>query len=202
MINEFKEGFDLDKFLAMTSFAEQIRYSNDNLQRLASGSARIIYKIDDKRVLKLAKNKKGWAQNEVEADYVLNEWYGDIIAKVLESDKEDRWIVSEFAKKITKPRFKQLIGVTIDEFYKYLYTNCGQKQYMHYTFSPETKEILDSQSEDEDSFYHQIQDMIGNFDMNIGDFQRISTFGEIESRLVITDYGLTNDVYNKFYKRG
>ena len=58
LISEFREGFDLKLFLHMKSFAQQVRYANSNLRRMASGSARIIYEISDDRVLKLAKMRK------------------------------------------------------------------------------------------------------------------------------------------------
>src|SRR3989304_3806367 len=125
-LQEFQvNGFDLDEFLKMNSFAAQVRYANEKLERIAQGSARIIYIIDDKTVLKLAKNQKGIAQNEVERslsnDYMVPD---DIIAKVLEEDEKDRWIVMERAKKIGKARFRQLMdGVEIQNFYYYIIAN-------------------------------------------------------------------------------
>lgn len=200
---EFVEGFDLEKFLMMTSFAEKVRYANEKLQRIASGSARIIYKIDDKKVLKLAKNAKGIAQNEVESDGFINSAYGDIIAKVLEEDKDARWIVSEYAKKITPSRFKQLLGASISDFYKYLYMRMNRNKrskeltfHIQYDIPKEVKEHLDNTD-----FFNELLDMMVNFDMPVGDFGRISTFGEIDGRLVITDYGLTQDVYKTHYER-
>ena len=196
-LNEFQsEGFDLDKFLKMTTFAAQIRYANANLQRLASGSARIIYVIDDNTVLKLAKNIKGIAQNEAENslsnDYMVPE---NIIAKVLEADEKDRWIVMERAKKIGKARFRQLMdGIDIDEFYSYLYNNSGNtdKQFR--------RPVKDQEKLDNNEFAQDLLEFINNFDFQIGDFARPSSFGEIDGRLVITDYGLTKDVYQTHYK--
>ena len=194
MLNEFVEGFDIELFLSMPSFAKKIRYANEKLQKLAVGSARIIYRIDDKKVLKLAKNSKGIAQNEVESDHLLNDWYGEIIAKVLESDSEDRWIISEFAKKVTPTRFKQLLGVTVDEFSNYLSNDT--KTLLHFSIKDDVKKVLESSE-----FYEKVRDMVGNFDMEIGDFRRINSFGEIDGRLVIRDYGLTTSVYKQYYSR-
>jgi hypothetical protein len=197
---EFVEGFDMEKFRNMKSFAKRVRYCNETLTRKASGSARVIYIIDDKKVLKLAKNEKGIAQNGVESDHMLNQWYGDIIAKVLESDDEDRWIVSEYAKKISPGRFKQLLGVSINQFHAYLTELHPNKKGGFYTekIDDATRKILDVNNNE---FMYDLVDMVVNWDMGIGDFSRISTFGEIDGRLVITDYGLTQDVYNTYYHK-
>ena len=63
-------SFNMAEFKTLTMFAERIRYCQTRLQRISSGSARIVYKIDNEKVLKLAKSRKGIAQNEAEGgDY-------------------------------------------------------------------------------------------------------------------------------------
>ena len=63
-------SFNMAEFKMLTTFVERIRYCQTRLQRISSGSARIVYKIDNEKVLKLAKNRKGIAQNEAEGgDY-------------------------------------------------------------------------------------------------------------------------------------
>ena len=194
-INEFRaDNFDLDAFLKMNSFASQVRYANERLQRIAQGSARVIFEIDDKTVLKLAKNQKGIAQNEVERslsnDYMVPE---NIIAKVLEEDEKDRWIVMERAKKIGKTRFKQLMdGIDINNFYDYIQQNTDWK------IKRKIPEEI-SKKLNENEFAQNLIEMIQNFNLETGDFQRPSSFGEIDGRLVLTDYGLTQQVYKKYY---
>jgi hypothetical protein len=199
-LQEFQvEGFDLDLFLDMNSFASKIRYANEKLRRMAQGSARIIFEIDDKNVLKLAKNAKGIAQNEVERslsnDYMVPE---DIIAKVLEEDENDRWIVMERAKKISTGRFKTLMdGVSLLDFFNYIKINTDYRVGRGYwNVSLEAKEKLN-----ENEFAQDIIEMIQNFNLETGDFRRPSSFGEIDGRLVITDYGLTQEVYKKHYQK-
>lgn len=198
-LQEFQvEGFDLDEFLKMNKFSEQVRYAASRLERLAQGSSRIIYIINDITVLKLAKNAKGIAQNEVEASLGSDTYFSEILAKVLESDEKNRWIVMERAKKITKSRFKQFIdGVDIRDFYYYIRNNTHHNIYgMYGTFHVEENisDILN-----ENAFTQTLIEFIQNYDLDSGDFGRISSFGEIDERLVITDYGLTKDVYAKHY---
>jgi len=199
-LQEFQvEGFDLDLFLDMNSFASKIRYANEKLRRIAQGSARIIFEIDDKNVLKLAKNAKGIAQNEVERslsnDYMVPK---EIIAQVSESDENDRWIVMERAKKISTGRFKTLMdGVSLSDFYQYMKIHTDNRLGRGYwEVSPEVEEKLN-----ENEFAQDIIEMIQNFNLETGDFRRPSSFGEIDGRLVITDYGLTQEVYKKHYDR-
>ena len=166
---------------------------------MTSGSGREIFKIDDKRVLKLAKNAKGIAQNQIESDYVLNDMYGgDIIAKVIESDSDNRWVVSEYAKKISPSRFKSLLGVSIDDFWDHLY-NLRKEGTQYFTKRAVDMQVVEKLQNSE--FFQQLEDMIGNFDLDIGDFKRINSFGEIDGRLVITDYGLSGSVYRDYYEK-
>ena len=190
---EFVEGFDMKEFLALPTYAKKIKYAGERLRRLASGSSRTVYTIDNAKVLKLAKNVKGLAQNEAEGDWGLNQMYGDIIAKVLDRDEEWRWIVSEYAKPVTKTRFKHLVGVDIYIFFRYLRDELdGINSYV----SPEDKKILD-----ENEFFGELMGLIRDFDMEIGDFGRGSSFGELDGRIVIIDYGLTKTVFNTHYAR-
>ena len=67
-------SFNMDEFKMLKTFAARIKYCQARLQRISSGSSRIVYKIDNEKVLKLAKNRKGIAQNEAEGGdyYKLN----------------------------------------------------------------------------------------------------------------------------------
>jgi hypothetical protein len=180
----------------MNSFAAQVRYANKKLKRIAQGSARVIFEIDDTTVLKLAKNIKGIAQNEVERrlsnDYMIPE---NIIARVLEKDEKDRWIVMERAKKIGKVRFRQLMGgIDLSDFFHYIIKNINSHRGVHWSIEPDIEEKLDK-----NEFAEDLIEMITNFDIETGDFERLSSFGEIDGRLVITDYGLTKEVFLKHY---
>ena len=67
MINEkYPNGWDLNTFKKLNTFKSRIEYCDKYLQKINSGSGRIVYKIDNDKVLKLAKNIKGIAQNSTE----------------------------------------------------------------------------------------------------------------------------------------
>ena len=62
-------NFNIDIFKNLNSFSKRISYCDENIERISSGSSRIVYKINDEKVLKLAKNTKGLEQNKNEIQY-------------------------------------------------------------------------------------------------------------------------------------
>ena len=65
----YPESFDLETFKKIPTFKGRTQYVAERLPKLGAGSSRIVYKIDDGTVLKLAKNQKGLAQNNLEIEY-------------------------------------------------------------------------------------------------------------------------------------
>lgn len=193
----YPNGFELREFENMNNFTARKRYADQHLEKIGTGSARIVYAIDDAHVLKLAKNKKGVAQNGVETDGYLQQNYSTILASVVESHPDDLWIISERAKKINKSKFKQLTGYSFDDFASVLrdrvYEIEGRRGYIGSYKGKE--DILD------DEFFNEIVDMTVSMDMEVGDFTRISSYGEIENDPVVIDTGLTKEVYKEHYGR-
>jgi predicted nuclease with TOPRIM domain len=96
----YPPGFDIKELKNIRSFAGRIKYINQHLKKIGVGSARIVYQIDNDTVLKLAKNKKGIAQNDVEGDWGLHQMYPDILPELIDKDEDDDlWIIKKFAKK-------------------------------------------------------------------------------------------------------
>jgi len=55
----------------------------------------MVFQVDDDRVIKLAKNKAGIAQNKVEANPHIQSAYGDIIAKIYDRHPDYLWLEQE-----------------------------------------------------------------------------------------------------------
>ena len=204
---EYPSTWNLETFKSLKSFKERIKYCNDTLIRLASGSSRIAYKVDDDKVLKLAKNRKGIAQNSVENDRFVQQSYGDIVAKVFDVDENDLWLEMELAKKLTPDRFKQLLGFSIKSLDYYLVAwnieHDGLKgystpEYFRSKIPPEELSVIN-----ESEFINQLTDLLGNMKMPVGDFGRLSSYGECirngKSTVVIIDMGLSKQVAADFY---
>ena len=47
MKEDYPASFSMEEFKKLTSFAKRIAYCEEHLQRISSGSSRIVYKIDD-----------------------------------------------------------------------------------------------------------------------------------------------------------
>jgi hypothetical protein len=191
----YPSHFDMGKFKSLKTFKERVEYCNQNLKKLGSGSARIVYLIDNVTVLKLAKNQKGLAQNEVESDY--SEHLGSTVAKVLDREQNYLWIESEFAKKVSPSRFTQLTGFNINDVNAFIKNYENQYKGKRPIFS------MDSRVESvmwEDEFISGLRDIVDN-GLSAGDLGRITSYGELNNEIKVIDYGLNDDVYDSYYKR-
>jgi mRNA-degrading endonuclease RelE of RelBE toxin-antitoxin system len=203
---DYPSSFDMDYFKKITSFNKRIEYCEEQLQRISSGSSRIVYKIDDEKVLKLARNKKGLAQNEVEISQGNDNYLekSGILAKVFDSDENDLWVEMEFAEKMKVSDFKRIIGIDFiffGEFIENYYISLDQRRSRNKIIKKYSDEINDMMWENE--FVSGILDYIGNYDVVVGDLKKLSTYGIVkrnsEDTVVIIDFGLTGDVYDNYY---
>lgn len=199
--------FDMEVFKSLPSFNARVKYCNEKLQRISSGTARIVYKIDNEKVLKLAKNRKGIAQNETEGgDYYLQQI--GCFAKIYDIDENYLWIEMQLARKVKKSDFKRLTGYDWDVMRNWiLYCVNGYNGMIGY--DKEYEQIFRSEEWEENyeySIFSEIEEYLGNYQIKgWGDLLRFSSWGVVtedgEERLVIIDYGLSNDVLNNYYLR-
>lgn len=202
---DYPTSWNWDEFKSLKSFAERKRYCDKHLKFLISGSGRLVYQVDSEKVLKLAKNKKGQAQCEVEINLGNDSYIDHIVAPIYEYDESGLWVEMALALKLTKSNFKSIIGYSFDDFstqIQYFYYN-NIKANRYRTFKPVQDESVSEQIFD-DEFYNSVCDLMGSYDMPVGDLIRMSTYGVIkdggEDRVALIDYGLTNKVYDSYYK--
>ena len=201
-------SFNMDEFKSLTSFSARINYCQSRLQRLSSGSSRIVYKIDDDKVLKLAKNKKGIAQNEVEG----GDWYKNSIgcfAKIYDVDDNFLWIEMQLARKARIADFKRITGYGWDVVCQWI-RKCASYTNRYVTYDKSYDEIFESEEFEEGlenySLFSYLQEYIGNYTVGgaVGDFMRLNSWGIVtgedgSEELVIIDSGLNDDVYDNYY---
>src|ERR1035437_429968 len=197
---EFKERF-LPQFLNIKSFNGKMEYAKQYLQRIGSGTGRIVYDIDGQKVLKLAKNNKGIAQNAEESRIGRDYYIANIVTEVFESADDDNWLISEKAKKVNENRIKQLTGIpSLLGLYYYLRAFAEENKGKRSSFgiAADIKEILD-----ENEFAQELKELIANYNQSAGDMSRPSTYGEVlhdgQPTIVLTDYGLSDEVYATHY---
>jgi len=199
----YPEMFKIEEFKTLTTFAERIRYCEAFLQRISSGSSRIVYKIDDEKVLKLAKNKKGIAQNQVEIDFA-KEGLDDVLATIYDYDPNSLWTEMELAQKLKVADFKKITGFDFRDFAVAIH-NYGEDANGIGDRSSYKQDIDKAVVEEmwEDEFVYGIFQYIGNFGIPAGDLTRLSSYGVVKEggieRVVIIDYGLNSEVYGSYY---
>lgn len=135
-------------------------------RRIGSGSGRIVYDLENGYVVKVAKNKKGFAQNEVEHHISLTD-PSNIFAKVIEVSDDFHFLIMEKA-------------VQIRDFY-------------------EVRRYFNVKSNRELFQLKEIRSVFTNHNLLMGDLYRTSSWGMIDNRPVIIDYGFTYKVRRKYY---
>ena len=163
MVDEdYPSTFDMEHFATLKKFNERVRYCEEHLKRISSGSARIVYMIDDTKVLKLAKNQKGLAQNEVEIQWGQDSYFSSILAHTFMYDQNDLWVEMELARKVSKKDFQRLTDCTIEELYDYLRNfneiNRGKKPI--FRMDPELKERLECTEGNVGGFIQEITELL------------------------------------------
>jgi hypothetical protein len=200
MDEDYPSSFDMDKFKSLTKFSERIKYCDQNLKKISSGSARVVYIIDETKVLKLAKNTKGIAQCETEIQWGQDRYYSSILARTLDSHPDGLWVEMELARKVKPSDFKRLEGFEFKYLGPYLRNfqeeNHGKKPI--YSIDPQQKEILNN-----NEFIGTIASFMLDADSPAGDLARLNSYGlvnrEGHESIVIIDFGLTGDIYDTYY---
>ena len=198
--DEFKQNF-LPEFLNINSYAGRMRYAKENLQRIGSGTGRVVYDIDGEKVLKLAKNAKGVAQNGAEGGAGYYRDTQHIVTEIFDGADDDTWIISEKAKKVNERRIKELTEIpSLNDLFYFLRNFKEQNNGKGKIFSQD-KEMEEFFWENE--FAQDLQNFIANYNQSAGDMGRPSTYGEVlrdgQPTIVLTDYGLNDEVYDTHY---
>ncbi len=179
----------LKELSSFKSFDDRVDFASDNFDKVGEGSSRIVFKFSDDKVIKIAKNEKGIAQNKEESKLELQT---EITNRVLLADPSGKWIIEKFANKINKLKFEELTSLDFNDFSKTL----------HYKFNNDSsdwpkpknyEDIIDSE------LFQQVMSLVACNDLQIGDITRIESWGEVDGLAVIMDYGLSRDIYDEFY---
>lgn len=207
LLEDYPASFDMEVFKSLKSHAGRNRYAKEHLKKInkGTGSSRAVYKIDEEKVLKLAYNDKGKAQNEVEIEYGQ---YGDlsgVLAKIFDYDEQNHlWVEMELAENVKASDFKNLVGYDFTDIKTAIY-NYGIDS-GNIRGSKKDKKEMDSDlvnSMWENEFMQGIFDYIGNYGIPVGDLMKLSSYGIVKGdngdQIVIIDYGLTHEVYSGYY---
>ena len=162
---------------------------------ISKGSSRAVFQIDDTRVLKLAFNMKGVAQNKAEAtlyNQATDKKFMPIVYN--DSDMENYfYVISEYVLPAEEKDFEMVLGVpfyTLVEIFSNYYRGDEIKKYEEYL--PKIRHLLQ---------YFTEMSKIG---VNTHDWFNLENWGLTKRNgkaiMVTLDNGLTNNVANNFYR--
>jgi hypothetical protein len=172
---------------------------------IAKGSSRMVFKLDDDRVIKFAHNNKGIAQNKVESNPQLQSRYGDIVAKVYDRSPNYYWLESEYVTQAEPDQWANRLGLaTHSEFKNYLanvlfYDQASPQDKKQ--FEKKYQAWLDSIVKRAPEAYEMLQ-LAREFSMKYGDFAHNNLgFSTQDGRPVILDYGFDAETAKKHYSK-
>lgn len=213
--------WDPEKMNLRQTFKDRLKYALDRAKRLGGGSSRVAMTIDYEdrpTVLKVAKNLKGLAQNEVEVDILKDGYISKmpIVIPLIDYDKENArpvWIQTELAKKVRINTLQKMLHTPA----MWLLTNkakniLGQRKphemddekIKKYYF--ETHNNLWNPTEADYEIFieyaNEIADLVNSSNLSIGDLQGAENWGVFNGRPVVIDLGLNEDVWQNYYVMG
>lgn len=181
---------------------DELLTKNKNIPNrvMGYGSARIVYELDNNKVLKVAHNDAGVAQNSVEINCNLLENYKELITNIYSYDIDNKWVEVETAIDAKISDFIELVGVEHEDFRRYL-SYCSSK--FRNERSPYKLEDSHINKLNNNIFVQNVVKFMERIDAMAGDFGALHSWGVVErnghKQLVLIDYGVTYDVYWTHY---
>lgn len=177
----FGNKFNLETFKNMDDLRILNSYANRFLEKLGQGSSRAAYLLSSRHALKIAVNKRGLAQNKAELSVYTNPQTKPMIASIRDyEDTEYRWLIADVVRPIeTEQEFEDITGIQWENFLDSLIDDDVTQT----PLSRITRATMDSN------------------DLVSADIQVLDHWGKTaDGRIVLLDYGYTDEVYNKYYK--
>lgn len=205
-------GWDAEALGHDKTFKSRLEYALERAPKLGVGTSRAAFVIPDQgreTVLKIAKNKKGMAQNEAEVDILEDGYIGkmDIVIPLIDYDRKNPtpvWIQTEKANKLNKKRLEELLYCDeldggLDDFMSAVYNVLGQRKNWMPTMKQIKQDLEDTtMSQDEiDIFFEYVNEvamLISSSSLLIDDLYNTGNWGEYKGRPVIIDLGFTEAV--------
>jgi hypothetical protein len=180
----FGNKFDVRKFKSLENINMMKAYADSFLSVLGEGSSRIAYSLTSGKVLKIALNEKGIAQNNTEMDVFTNPTTRPMISKIIDYDSDYRWIIADSVRAFNnESEFREETGIIFGEFVN------NVKDAVNKIEAPDT------------TLAYNTVKTIQNTELLLGDIARVDHWGKsADGRVVLLDYGFTKEVWKKHYK--
>ena len=201
------DDWDKSAYKSNKSFASRIQYAKERAKKVGAGSSRVAFEIEYEgrpTILKIAKNKKGMAQNEYEAR-TLNDYFIEglgITIPIIDYDEENdppTWVHVEKAEKMKPNMFKKFFdGLTpkqvMEEVVQF---GIGKRYDLPEELQKRYQELIEN-----NEAISSLVDIAGSYGGVVWqDFKFLSNWGVYKNSPVIIDIGLSTEVYDLHYSR-
>lgn len=200
--------FSTEYLSQIPSYRQRALYCRQNLgEPIGNGSSRTVFQIDDQRCLKLAKNGKGIAQNELEGEYYKQSF--DCFPKIFDQDDNSSWIICEYVLPAKPNDFQHCLSISWDDFQRFIISTCysyaDNKTRQTLTMYEKMDDEEFANLLDTNEYLYEIYNYIVDYQAPYGDLIRISNYGITrrynQDYIVILDHGLSEQIYNDYYKK-
>ena len=196
------DSFSYDELSSLRYFTERVNYCKKHLgPPIGNGSSRMVFQVDDEKCLKLARNAKGIAQNEAEFDWYAQN-YG-ILPNIYESADDKSWILVEYVLPAKAKDIQVCLGVDFNTFQRFINT-----AYYYYSGKRTYNRLSDeefSEMCENSEWFESLYSYMADYQLPSGDLQRLANLGMVlrdgQPQIVILDSGLTQQIYDEYYKR-
>lgn len=200
------DDWDKDIYNPRISFKKRVEYAKQRASRLGQGSARVAFEIPyegRQTVLKIAKNKKGMAQNEAEAD-VLSDGYlrhSPHMIPIIDYDEtsnEPTWIHMEKAEPVKS--YAQLTKLLHGFNIYTLYDHAKRGESVEFSKELKKENLTDKEKEELFAIYDLFVSL-KDVGVNLFDFMDHHNWGIYKGKPVVVDVGFTDEVAKAHYSR-
>jgi len=193
------------------SFRSRLEYALQRSKRLRGGSSRTAFIIPDQgreTVLKIAKNRKGLAQNKVELSILKDGYLGKlpIVIPLIDYDKknpEPIWIQTEKAQKVSEAQICELLKCkSLAQFVGYVRYVLSKPSGQIWQNVPTVLKKNGYSEQDIETFndyINEVATLISNSNLVEADFWSAGNWGVFNGRPVIIDLGYDEEVAAKYY---
>lgn len=209
--------WDGDIYNEKIPFTKRIAYAKERAKRLGSGSARVAFVIPyegRETVLKIAKNKKGMAQNELEASILGDRFVGEITIPMIdydESSSSPTWIHTEKAEKASEEKLCQIMKIpnlwwlvkasNTQTGNGSRYQRFGSVAAAHAAYFEELPNATEEDYEHALKYVQEIGELVSNFGILSDDFSHADNWGIWKGKPVVIDVGFDEAIRDQYYSR-
>lgn len=166
---------------------------------ISRGTSRYVFQIDDERVIKVARNDKGIAQNREEVRSCSNKL--DLFPKIFDADRGYMWIVCEYVLPADEDDFIYTMGMQWDYFIRFLNDcyNLYKRKMNIGTNEKKIEKIISKRP-----MLQELIKYLNSGNIPYGDLMKIENWGLAKRNgrayLVLLDHGITEEIFNNHYR--